>query len=139
MERPPRARRAGRALRARLADGGGEVHGGGAGRDRRACWRGTGDAGLGEIDRERRLRKPAAIGTRPRLGANRDAARVQGADVRTAQVAAIDQQFGERSMRGDGGRQQRQRRDAPVRWPVAPARRQSHRRPPVSSHGACSR
>ena len=101
--------RAGRAQRAGLADGGGEVHGRGAGDDRRGLLRGTRDARLGEVDRKRVLRKPAPIGTRPRFGANRDAARVQGANVGTAQVAAIDQQFGERAVRREGGRQQRQR------------------------------
>ena len=70
--------------------------------------RGTRDARLGEVDRKRRLRKAAPIGTRPRFGANRDAARVQGANVGTAQVAAIDQQFGERSVLREVRRQQRQ-------------------------------
>ena len=83
--------RAGRATRAGMADGGGEVSGGGAGDDRRGLMRGTRDARLGELDRTRVLRKPPPIGTRSRCGANRDAARVKGANRGTAQVAAIDQ------------------------------------------------
>jgi orotate phosphoribosyltransferase len=98
--------RAGRTQGAGLADGGGDVHGGGAGDDRRGLLRGTRDTRVGGMDRKRGLRKPAPIGARPRFGANRDAACVQVANVGTAQVAAIDQQFGERSVRREVWREQ---------------------------------
>ena len=92
----PRGRRARRAEITGLTDGGGEVHGRGTAGIVALCC-------AGQITRASASRmSKACLGKRPRLVLVHALARIampcawRGADLRTAQVSAIDQHFRER-------------------------------------------
>jgi hypothetical protein len=109
IDRPPRAAFVHCARRARPAGRGREVDGGRADRDRRGlAGRTRGLCGV-EIEREGVLGKAAAIGAGPPFGANGDAGGLQRCDGRTPQIAVVDEELVQRSPRGDGGGEARQR------------------------------
>ena len=98
------------AARTRLTRRLGEMHRGRAGRDWSGVGGGAGDTSVREIDGERLFRKAVAVPAGPRFGANRDARRVEVRNQRARQIAPINKQLIEWTVRRHRGQYLRERR-----------------------------